>query len=92
MDSDSGDMQPESEDGDVSKMNPYPLEDKYIDEADRQRWVYRYHGPLRTTQLIQHSLCRGRTHLFVDPPPLKIQLLHPLAFLSTHPSRAVYYP
>ncbi|KAJ3474574.1 hypothetical protein NLI96_g12382 [Meripilus lineatus] len=37
MDSDSGDMQPESEDGDVSKMNPYPLEDKYIDEADRQR-------------------------------------------------------
>ena len=38
--SDSEDMQPESEENDVSSLNPYPLEDKYVDEADRQRCVF----------------------------------------------------
>lgn len=39
MGSDSEDMQPESEENDSTSLNPFPLEDKYIDEADRQRYV-----------------------------------------------------
>lgn len=34
---DTGEEGPESEDGQGS--NPYPLEGKYIDEADRQKYV-----------------------------------------------------
>lgn len=51
MDSDSEDMQPESEEGDSTQLNPYPLEDKYTDELDRQKYVLSsHHCPLRTPQ------------------------------------------
>lgn len=38
MDLESEDEQPESEEG-INDSTPYPLEGKYIDEADRQRCV-----------------------------------------------------
>jgi hypothetical protein len=40
MDSeDGGEAESEEETG---MVNPYPLEGKYKDETDRQRWVYAY--------------------------------------------------